>query len=695
MPTESKFLGLYGAVWLAVLAVAATVLFARRMWQLLRILLLGRRENRLDHLGLRVATLIREVLFQSRMLRGESIINWAHPAIFWGFCMFVLASMLLFVGGIAAPWIAIPQAEQIPVLGTLVDLFAVIVLIGLIASSIRRYLLTPPGLQRTADATIVVSLIALLMVTYLMAEAGGYAEQTAAREAGRAVHGWGQTWLPLGTGLAHVLTAAGVSSEIIVRLGIGAWWVHALVLLFFLVYLPYSKHMHLLWAPAAVFFAEMPHKGVLPPSEEKEAANGDRPANPLAGFTWRMLLNGYACAECGRCERVCPVASSGAKLSPRQVVHDLKEFVLTRGLAAVQGRPPNGTGPLHNNGKEFVGGTVVPAAIWGCATCHACVDKCPVRNEHVALIVEMRRKLVEQGQLDATLQETLLSLQRYGNSQSKSPKKRFDWAKDLPFPLKDARKEPVETLWFLGDYAAFHPSSLRVSRWLALVFQAVKLDFGVLGDGEQSAGNDVRRLGEEGLFEMLAEKNMKAIAKADFQRIVTTDPHTYHALKHEYGRFGLDKPVQHYTEVLDDLLRAGKLDLKQRLSGCAVYHDPCYLGRYNGIYDPPRRIIDALGLRRLEMPRNREDSFCCGAGGGKIWMQEEEGVSQRPAVLRINEALQVPGVTHFVVACPKDLGMFQDAVKTVGVENRLRVADLGELVFEAMGISTERLEPKT
>jgi len=442
--------------------------------------------------------------------------------------------------------------------------------------------------------------------------------------------------------------------------------------------------MHLLWAPAAVFFAEIPHKGVLLPGEEKEAGSADRPTNPLAGFTWRMLLNGYACAECGRCERVCPVAASGARLSPRQVVHDLKEFVLDEGLAAVQGRLSNGKGPHNGNGREFVGGTVKPEVIWGCATCYACVDKCPVRNEHVPLIVEMRRKLVELGQIDSTLQETLLSLQRYGNSQTKSPRKRFEWAKDLPVPLKDARKEPVETLWFVGDYAAFHPSSMRVSRSIALVFQAAGLDFGILGDGEQSAGNDVRRLGEEGLFEMLAEKNMKTIAKADFQRIVTTDPHTYHTLKNEYGRFGLDKPVQHYTEVLDNVLRSGKLRLKRRLDGCAVYHDPCYLGRYNGIYDPPRRIIDALGLRRLEMPRNRGDSFCCGAGGGKIWMQEEEGVAQRPAILRINEALRVPGVTHFLVACPKDLGMFQDAVKTVGAENRLRVADLGELVYEAM-----------
>jgi Fe-S oxidoreductase len=219
---------------------------------------------------------------------------------------------------------------------------------------------------------------------------------------------------------------------------------------------------------------------------------------------------------------------------------------------------------------------------------------------------------------------------------------------------------------------------------VALVFQAAGLNFGVLGDGEQSAGNDVRRLWEEGLFEMLAEKNMKAIATARFQRIVTTDPHTYHTLKCEYGRFGLDRPVLHYSEVLAESLQNGRLVLQRRLTGCAVYHDPCYLGRYNGIYDPPRRIIDALGLKRVEMPRNRENSFCCGAGGGKIWMQDETGPSGRPAVGRIREALEIKGLTHFVVACPKDVAMFEDAVKTVGAEEHVKVVDLGELVFEAL-----------
>jgi Fe-S oxidoreductase len=685
MPTEGKFLGVYGAVWLAALLVLATALFVRRMLHLIRILALGLKENRLDHLARRAATFAREVLGQGRLLRGEAVINWAHPLIFWGFCLFVIASALLFVGGIAAPWLRIPQAESIPVLGTAVDLFAVVVLIGLIAASIRRYVFTPAGLQRTVDATIVVSLIALLMVTYLLVEAGGHAERQQALQRGLAEHGWGQTWLPAGVGLAGILANAGLREQTLIGLGTGAWWLHASILLFFLVYLPYSKHMHLIWAPFAVFFAEQPHPGTLPEVAEAAEKPEGEPDVPLRQFTWRMLLNAYACAECGRCERVCPAAACGSTLSPRGIIHELKGFVLNEGGAAVRGRRS------ANGHKAFIGGVVEPETIWACTTCYACASLCPVRNEHVALIVQMRRKLVEEGRLDATLQETLMSLQRYGNSQVKSPRKRLDWAKGLSPAVKDARKEPVETLWFLGDYAAFHPSAVHVSRMVAQIFQAAGMQFGILGDAEQSAGNDVRRMGEEGLFQMLAEKNMKAMAKASFQRVVTTDPHTYHTLKHEYARFGLDRPVRHYSEVLDEALQSGKLALSRRLSGCAVFHDPCYLGRYNGIYDPPRRIIEALGLERVEMPRNREHSFCCGAGGGRIWMQEEKGVAQRPAALRIQEALQVPGVTHLVVACPKDLVMFQDAVKTAGAEGRLRVADLAELVYEALGLAEEAL----
>jgi Fe-S oxidoreductase len=689
LPTSEKIFGVYGAVWVIVLTLIASALFARRMYRLLRVLAQGRWENRFDHPGERLVLFLKEVMGQSRMWTGESIINWAHPLIFWGFCCFVAASALMFTGGMLDPFLPagwhVPQAEEIPVLGTIVDVFAVLVFAALIASSIRRYIFTPPGLQRTVDATLVVSLIAALMVTFVLSEAGVHVRETAAKAAGEASEGWSQTWLPAGAATAKILLGVGVAEQTVISIGLGCWWTHLFILLFFLMYLPYSKHMHLMWAPFAVFLGELPRKtGTLeaPGAAEEAGTETAEAAEPVArqlgAFTWRQLMNAYTCAECGRCERVCPASASGARLSPRQIVHDLKEFVLKEGVKSV------GRAASNNGGRQLIGGIVEPEAVWACTTCYACMERCPVRNEHVPLIVQMRRKLVEQGKLDGTLQETLMSLQRYGNSQGASPRKRFDWAKDIPHPLKDAEKEPVETLWFLGDYAAYHPSSARVSRMVALMFQAMGLDFGCLLKSEKSAGNDVRRAGEEGLFEMLAEQNMQALGKAQFQRIVTTDPHTYHTLKHEYPRFGLDKPVYHYSEILDEAIQQGRLNLKQKVEGTVVLHDACYLGRYNGIYDPPRRVLDALGLKRLEMPRNREHSFCCGAGGGKIWMEDDESVTERPAVNRIREALAIDGVTHFVVACPKDLGMFEDAVKTVGAENRLKVVDLGELVFEAI-----------
>ena len=426
-----------------------------------------------------------------------------------------------------------------------------LVLIGLVASSYRRYVLAPAGLQRTWDATIVVSLIAGLMVTFLLAEAGGYAKESLAEASGQEPAGWSQTWLPAGTVTAKLWLALGISKQALVSVGIVSWWIHLLILLFFLVYLPYSKHMHLLWSPFAVFFGELPgQKGVLGPARRRRA-----PPHP-------RLPSGRS--RGGSCSTPTPAPNADGASGPAlrwRVARSCRlgrSFTTSRTTYCTRGYLWDAVQPrVAADGRELIGGIVEPEALWACSSCYACMDKCPVRNEHVPLIVEMRRKLVEQGKLDATLQETLMSLQRYGNSQGKSPRKRFEWAGDLPQPIKDAAKEPVETLWFLGDYAAYHPSSVRASRMVAQVFQQMGLDFGCLLKDERSAGNDVRRAGEEGLFEMLAEQNMKALEKAQFQRIVTTDPHTYHTLKHEYRRFGLSKPVYHYSEILDEAFRTG------------------------------------------------------------------------------------------------------------------------------------------
>jgi Fe-S oxidoreductase len=296
----------------------------------------------------------------------------------------------------------------------------------------------------------------------------------------------------------------------------------------------------------------------------------------------------------------------------------------------------------------------------------------------------MRRFLVSEGRVDATLQDALANLGRYGNSFGQSERARAKWTQPVQPKIKDARKEAVDYLWFVGDYASYNATLLDVTRKTAEIFQKAGMDFGILYEGERNSGNDVRRVGEEGLFEILAEKNSTVMGKSTYNRIVTTDPHSYNTLKNEYPTEAMSgKPVQHYAEVLDELITSGKLKLSKKLGYKVTYHDPCYLGRYNGVFDAPRRVIAATGCELVEMPRCRERALCCGAGGGRIWMEEGE-VKERPSENRIREAVGLDKVGVFVVSCPKDLVMYRDAVKTTSQEKRLAIKDLIELVYEAL-----------
>jgi Fe-S oxidoreductase len=302
----------------------------------------------------------------------------------------------------------------------------------------------------------------------------------------------------------------------------------------------------------------------------------------------------------------------------------------------------------------------------------------------------MRRCLVERGEVDPHMEEALRNLARYGNSFGQSERKRAVWTQGLDFKPKDARKEPVEWLWYLGEYACYHSTLQGITRSLARVLQAAQVSFGILYEAERNSGNDIRRVGEEGLFELLREKNTATLRQARFKNLFSTDPHVYNTLKNEYPELDQgEHAVYHYTELLWDLLRSGQLKLKRKVPYRVTYHDPCYLGRYNGVYEAPRAVLRMLGVELEEMPRSGRNSFCCGGGGGRVWMEETAGVESRPSESRVREAASADGVQFLVVACPKDHVMFSDALKTTGLEGRLAIKDLAELVEEATTVAAE------
>jgi Fe-S oxidoreductase len=465
------------------------------------------------------------------------------------------------------------------------------------------------------------------------------------------------------------------------------WWLHAGVALAVVAAIPYTKAVHMLVSPVGLAVRdEQAGKRLvaLPVNASAEQVGYSR----LLDFSPAHLVSLDACTKCGKCHVACPATAAGFPLSPRDLVLDLREAAEgSLGIRAVLRIPP-----LFDAAQSVLRDPIRVETLWSCTTCMACVEICPVGVEHVPIINQLRRRLVEMGELDAQLQSTLESIATAGNSFGESKRKRARWARDLPEPPKDARKEPVEFLWFVGDYGSFDPRGQESSRALAEVLRRAGVDVGLLYESEKTAGCDVRRVGEEGLWASLADENIAALAACTFERIVTADPHTLHTLRNEYPQVGGVWPVVHHSELLRDLLQSGRLAPATKLSAIATYHDPCFLGRYNGGYEAPREVLRSLGVEVLEMPRNRDDSFCCGAGGGSIWMKEIErrrapdGTEiPRPAEQRIVEALAIPGVDTFVVACPKDLAMYTAAAKTLGCAGRPRVVELSELVLEALG----------
>jgi Fe-S oxidoreductase len=481
-------------------------------------------------------------------------------------------------------------------------------------------------------------------------------------------------WSPVGALVAEALRALGLAEHGGGVLRHGLWWFHGLIALLLIALIPFTKVKHIFTAAASLMVRDplaAQRLARIPDSQEQPGAA------KITDFNWKQLLNLDACTKCGRCHEACPARVVGAPLSPRDVILSLREFA----HATLESGTVPDAAELDIHGKAP--GQVAMETLWSCRTCMACVEICPVAVEHVPIIVQMRRKLVEDGAMDPLLTKTLQTIHKTGNSFGESRRKRGAWSKGLPFAVKDARKEPVDVLWFVGDYASFDPRNQQVSRIFASLLHDAGVDFGILYDGESNAGNDVRRVGEEGLYEVLATANVNALASASFKSIVTTDPHSFNTIRNEYPDFGAKYEIEHYTTLLKRLFAEQRLKVTRPLSYRVTFHDPCHLGRFNKGYDAPRELLALLGCELVEMGRCKANSFCCGAGGGRIWVPDPVG-SEKPAQNRMKEAAVIPGLEVYVVSCPKDLTMFEDALKTTGNEGKFVVKELIELMREAI-----------
>ncbi len=516
----------------------------------------------------------------------------------------------------------------------------------------------------------------------------------------------------VGYGLAMVFDAIGISTteaatgagySAVANLGFNAetlhwltWWSHSLLALFFIAWIPYAKPFHMISSFANVVTRDEKAGKRLPnvPSD-LDATN----AESIDDFTWKEILDQDACTKCGRCSSVCPAKASDRPLDPRNVILDLKTYreELDAGGEEKPIIADGGTSVINSETME------------SCMACMACMDACPVEIEHLQSFTRLNRQLTDQGDVSSSMQDVFQNVMQNGNTFGDSPRNRGDWTDELDYDVPDARDETVDYLWYVGDFPSYDERNKKVARSLATILQEADVSFGILFDDEKYDGNDIRRVGEEFLYVELAGHHVETWEDCEFDTIVCTDPHSYNTFKNEYPEVDFEEfaddpmmpfdyeqrwnadgetDVLHWTQAVEELVTDGKLDLNgTELDYTVTYHDPCHLGRYNDEYEAPRELIKATGCELDEMPRNRDNSFCCGGGGGGLWMDFEE--EPKPSEERIREALEDTdagaGVEKFVVACPMCMTMYEDGRKTGGYEDEIDVVDVAELIVEAIG----------
>ena len=649
------------------LLVASLLFFCWSVYRRFSLVLYGAPEERLDQPGRRISEMLLYAFAQLRVLRKPFGLN--HFVIFWSFMILAIANGEFLVNGVfpSVSLALLPEGLHRGLLFAF-DLVSLLTLFAIAFSFVRRLVVKPPYLDslyvkgRSPEAFVILSFIALLMLAYFGLHGSLIALGLEAAPSAMPVSSLVASWLAPHASLVPVLQ--GVS-----------WWVHAFVLMAFICFLPHSKHMHILTAIPNCYFGSLTWPATQP--RETFAKGAVYGVGSVERFTWKDLFDSFTCTECGRCQAACPATCTGKPLNPRQIVHAIKTNLLENGPALREGR--SGSLPLIGDEGE---GTNTEEAIWSCTTCGACMEACPVLIEQMPKIIKMRRHLVET---ESKFPEELLNLfenmEQRSNPWGIAPGERAKWVSTLP--VKPFVAGETEYLLYVGCAGSFDSRAKQVTVALASVLNAAGISFGILGKDEKCCGDSLRRLGNEFLFEKMANENVDLFRERGVTKVITLCPHCLTTLKNDYRQYGLELEVVHQSELVAGLIREGRIKLEgndQRL-GKISYHDPCYLGRHNDVFDAPRSVVQAVtGAAPQEAERHGRNSFCCGAGGGRMWMEEFTG--ERVNHTRVDELLAGNPDT-VCVACPYCMTMMEDGLKDRGA-GHVRVRDVVEVLADGL-----------
>ncbi|HEX6504090.1 MAG TPA: (Fe-S)-binding protein [Terriglobales bacterium] len=660
-------------LWLHLLGIACfCFIVARRMVPLLR----AERDMRFDHPWQRLGKVMQFWLGQWKHPRypGAGIL---HILIFTGFILLATRAFTVLIWGVKDNFVVPGLSGEFGHIYDVVrDYATTVVFLCMVIAIVRRLLFRPARYQvpakygkgHGADAIFLLALIAMLMLADSLFDAAKAAAQAQSPTTTEFLAAFSLPWL-----LQAALSSASLASLQTIHLG--SYFLHEVAFFFLLCYRPFGIQFHVETSLFSIYFSKLDREALKPvrwgmPDESLSELKSFG-VKTFEDFTWKHMLDFYSCADCGRCSDQCPSNAVGRPLSPRFLTFKARQY-------AFQHYPVLGS---SNNGQALVGGIYSDDEIWSCTTCGACEEECPLLVEYIDKIVDLRRGMVDDGNVPQSLQKPLKALESRGNPYGKLEKKRADWVKAEPFQqsckVNVVNGSAVETLFFVDSITSYDERIQSIGRATARILDHIGENFGILGSAEKDSGHEVRRFGEEMLFASLREHNLEAIQKSGARRLVTADPHAYNALKRDYKDV---PPVEHISQMIAGEVKTGKIKFNPvpNESDVYAYHDPCYLGRHNHIYDEPRDVLDAIpGLKRVEMSRCRDRSFCCGGGGLMLFYEPKE--EQRMGVKRVRMAAEA-GANVIVTACPFCMVNIEDAIKVSGLEGKMTAIDLAELV---------------